>query len=153
MREFTLPKVDTRDKIGKIGFDYAFQIVARYDAAHDLRTPRGERIYQSITGGTVKGPKLNGKVYPDSGGDYGLLRADGVEDVNMHFMLSADDGEWIYVRHYGYQRRNDGYFRVAAYFDAEWDGPHAWLNDAVLIATAQPSDGGRQITYTYYEAV
>jgi hypothetical protein len=75
-----------------------------------------------------------------------------VEDVNAHFMLTADDGEWIYVRHYGY-RRQDDYFRVAAYFDAEWDGPHAWLNDAILIATARIGDAGRSVVYTYYEAV
>lgn len=76
-----------------------------------------------------------------------------IEELNTHFMLNADDGEWIYVRHYGYQRRKDDYFRVAAYFDAEWDGPHAWLNDAVLIATAQMAKNGREVTYTYYEAV
>jgi Protein of unknown function (DUF3237) len=152
MREFTPPKVTTRDRIGVVGLDFAFQIEARFDEPHEFRTLRGGRVYQSIIGGIVSGPKLQGKVYPDSGGDYDFRRPDGIADVNARFMLNASDGEWIYISHSGYHRA-DGYYRVMAFCDAEADGPHAWLNDSVLIATAQESADRRSVTFTYYEAV
>jgi hypothetical protein len=61
MREFTVPKVATRHQLGKVDFDYAFEIAVTCDAPHDLRTPRGGRVYRSTTGGSVKAPGLAGR--------------------------------------------------------------------------------------------
>lgn len=153
MREFTPPPTDTKGKVGKVSLAYAFQLTATYDPARVERTPRGERVFHHITGGTIAGPGLNGRVYPDSGGDFGLRRPDRVEDLNARFMVkAADTGEWIYFSHVGY-RRPDGYFRIQAYFDADAGGRYAWLNDAVVIGTAAPSTDGRQVTFTYYQAL
>ena len=152
MRAFTPPPVDTKDKVGKVDMAYAFQLKAAFDPARTEQTPRGRRTFQSITGGTITGPGLNGAVYPDSGGDYGLVRTDGVEDLSARFMIkAADTGEWIYMSHVGY-RRPDGYYRTQAYFDADAGGRYAWLNDAVVIGTAEASKDGREVTFTYYQA-
>ena len=152
MRPFTAPPITTRDQRGEVKLDYAFQIKAEYDPKSRSATPHGTRIFQQIIGGTVSGPKLNAKVRPDSGGDYNVIRPDKVEDVTARFLLDVD-GELIFVQHIGYWRHTDGYYRFAAFFDADQDGKHTWLQDAVFIATAQPAAGGRHITYTYYEAV
>lgn len=152
MRDFVVPKVDTKH-VGAVKLEHAFRIEMHLDEPHVIRTPRGGRLFQSILGGTIDGPKFNGTVYSDGGGEYGLLRSDNVEDINTHFMLRDEAGEWVYVDQSGYHRRSDGYYRVMAYFDAEKTGPHAWLNDSVLIATARFSDDKTRAFFEYYEAV
>lgn len=72
-------------------------------------------------------------------------------DLNTHLVLNID-GEWIYVRHYGYERP-DGYVRAAAYIDADLCGKHAGLNSCAFIATGERSANGRRIVFTYCEAV
>jgi hypothetical protein len=152
MREFTSPKVDTKS-IGEIKPEYVFQIVAQLDKPVLTETPRGGRIYQSITGGKISGPKLSGTVEPDSGGEYGLRRTDNVDDLDAHFMLRAADGEWIYIQQSGYHRHADGYYRLMAYFDAERGGKNAWLNDTVLVVKGRFSADRRQATFTYFAAL
>jgi hypothetical protein len=152
MRDFVIPKVDTKH-IGEVKLEYAFEIVLQVDKPTITRTPHGGRIYQAINGGTVNGPRLKGSVYADGGGEYGLLRSDNVEDLNTHFMIRDDVGEWIYITQSGYHRRADGYYRVMAYFDSEKTGKHAWLNDSVLIATGHLNPNQQEITFQYYEAV
>lgn len=152
MREFTLPKVATREQRGEVRLEPAFRLDAKFDPLRESRTPHGTRLYQDITAGTLSG-RIAGRVYPDSGGEYGLLRADGVEDVNQRFMLNTDDGEWIFIAHAGYRRRKDGYCRVQASFDADLRGRYAWLNDAVWIATVDTAPDRRSAVYHYCEVV
>ncbi len=153
MRAFTPPKIDTKDKVGPVTMAYAFQLKARFDPAKVEPTAHGGRVFQGIIGGTISGPGLAGEVYPDSGGSHGLVRAsDHVEDLSARFMVKAANGEWLYFSHVGY-RRPDGYFRLQAYFDADAGGPYAWLNDAVMIGTAEASPDGRDVTFTYYQAL
>jgi hypothetical protein len=151
-RAFTPPKVDTKDKVGKVDLAYAFQLKAQFDPVHLEKTPHGQRAFRGLAGGTISGPGLKGAVYPDSGGDFGAIRPDKVEQLNARFMVKADNGEWLYFSHVGYHRP-DGYFRIQAYFDADSYGPYAWLNDAVLIGTAEGSRDGREVTFTYYQAL
>jgi hypothetical protein len=153
MRTFKAPAITTRNDRGPVKLDYAFQIKAEYDPKTVTPTPHGDRIFQQIIGGTADGPKLKGgRVRADSGGDYNVLRPDRVEDVTARFLIEVD-GELIFVQHVGYWRHSDGYYRFTAYFDADQDGKHTWMQDAVFVATAQPNADGRHITYTYYEAV
>jgi hypothetical protein len=151
-RTFTPPKVNTKGEIGPVTLAYAFQLKARFDPAHRETTPHGQRVFQSITGGTITGPGLTGAVFPDSGGNFGAVRSDGVDQLYARFMVKAGNGEWLYFSHVGYHRP-DGYFRIQAYFDADVQGPHAWLNDAVLIGSAEASQDGRDVTFTYYQAL
>jgi len=50
------------------------------------QTPYGERRIIDIQGGTVEGPRLNGKVLP-GGADWLLVRADGVGDLDVRGIL------------------------------------------------------------------
>ena len=130
--------------------EFAFEIRARIDAP--LRAGRGrlgERQHIAITGGSVAGPRLNGRILP-GGSDWALLRDDGSTLVDAHYTVQADDGALIYVHNRGLRvssaevlermRRGEAvaphevYFRSAPVFDAP-DGPHGWLADHLFVAT------------------
>src|ERR1035438_2710914 len=65
--------------------------------------PGGQKAaYTSVKSGTVSGPRLNGKVLDYSGADWPIVRADGVVELNAHYVLEADDGAHIYIRNLGY---------------------------------------------------
>jgi hypothetical protein len=63
-------------------------------------TPRGTRRFYPVTGGSFEGPRLRGEVLPD-GGDWLLLRPDGVLEQDVRITLKTDDGAFIYVRYAG----------------------------------------------------
>jgi hypothetical protein len=150
MRDFVVPKTDTK-VLGKIELEYAFQLRARFDAPHVSKTPKGDFRYQDITSGDVRGERLTATVYADSGGQYDTLRPDRVRDVDAHFILKAENGEWIYVEHVGY-RRQDGYYRAIAYIDADTKGAHDWLNNTTFVVTAKESADEREVVFYYYLA-
>jgi hypothetical protein len=110
--------------------------------------PGGQRAaYTSVKGGTVSGPRLNGKVLDYSGADWPIVRSDGVVELNAHYVLEADDGAQIYIRNLGYvygprseveaarspaNPGKSGYFRCTPYFRAP-EGPYGWLNRTVIV--------------------
>ena len=59
-------------------------------------TPEGHRRVIPITGGTVSGPVLNGRVLP-GGADYQLLRSATLTELDARYVLETDDGERIFV--------------------------------------------------------
>src|SRR5439155_14076925 len=56
--------------------------------------PHGTRATAPITSGTFEGPRLRGTVLP-GGGDWTLLRADGVLELDLRLTLQTDDGALI----------------------------------------------------------
>jgi hypothetical protein len=56
----------------------------------------GARSVFPITGGDFEGPKLRGKVLP-GGGDWALLRHDGVLELDLRVTLQTDDDALIYM--------------------------------------------------------
>jgi len=58
--------------------------------------PLGVRSVFPITGGEFEGPQLRGKVLP-GGGDWALLRSDGVLELDLRTNLQTDDGALIYM--------------------------------------------------------
>jgi Protein of unknown function (DUF3237) len=56
----------------------------------------GTRSVFPITGGEFEGPRLRGKVLP-GGGDWTLLRPDGVLELDLRITLQTDDGALIYM--------------------------------------------------------
>jgi hypothetical protein len=150
MDQASNPAIDTRE-IGEVRLDYAFQLRARYEAPRTERTPKGDFRYQDLVSGEVRGARLKAKVYPNSGGQYDIVRIDRVRDVDAHFILAAENGERIYVEHFGY-RRPDGYYRVIAYVDANTKGAYDWLNDTTFVVTAEESPDQLQVIFTYYVA-
>ena len=62
--------------------------------------PHGTRVTVPITGGHFDGPRLQGKVLP-GGGDWTLLRGDGVLELDLRSTLETDDGALIHMSSFG----------------------------------------------------
>src|SRR5205823_14574994 len=58
--------------------------------------PHGSRVTAPIAGGHFEGPRLRGKVLP-GGGDWTLLRGDGVLELDLRITLETDDGALIHM--------------------------------------------------------
>jgi hypothetical protein len=113
--------------------------------------------------GTVDGPLLRGKVIPMSGGDFPLVRPDGVIDFDARYLLEAEDGAVIYLQNRGFRwaksaaaaekmNRNEPvahdeyYMRVSPKFDVP-EGPHAWMGKYVFVGVAEKIPGANRIHY------
>lgn len=94
-------------------------------------TPHGQRVRIPITGGTFKGPRISGTVFPE-GMDWQLIRPDGMTELEASYLLREADGTVIHIRNRGLAGK--GYARTVAEFEVP-DGPHAWLNEAVFVGT------------------
>jgi hypothetical protein len=115
-----------------------------------------------IDDGEFAGPNIKGTVAPSSGGDYPLVRADGIIDFDARYVLVTDDGAVIYLQSRGYrwhspevtERLNnleevdpaEYYFRVAPKFDAP-EGPYSWLNHHIFIGMGERVPDGNRIHY------
>ena len=62
--------------------------------------PHGTRVIAPITSGTFEGPRLRGRVLP-GGGDWTLLRSDGVLELDLRITLETDDGALISMTSFG----------------------------------------------------
>lgn len=151
-RQFTSPRIATTNERGAVELAVSFTIELELDEPVLETTVRGQRIHQPATGGTVSGPRLSGEVYPQGGGEFGLVRADGTAELFTRLMLIADNGEWLYIQLTGYLRQ-DGYARFQAVFDADRQGPHAWLNESMFVGTIEEREGGRRRRLVCFEAV
>jgi hypothetical protein len=110
----------------------------------------GRRTTVPITGGHFEGPRLRGKVLP-TGGDWTLLRADGVLELDLRVTLETDDGALIHMASFGLRHgppeviaalaRGETvdpatyYFRTHARFDSA-HATYAFLNRLVALSTA-----------------
>lgn len=104
-----------------------------------------------ITGGTVDGPRLQGKILP-GGADWQSIRADGTADIFARYTIEAADGTIVSVTNPGYRhgpapvlaRIAAGeavdpalyYFRTAPRFEVAGDSPHGWLGRTLFLGTA-----------------
>ncbi len=114
--------------------------------------PLGLRRIVPITGGSVSGPRLNGRVVP-GGADWQFVRNDGVLVVEAKYTLESHDGVLIMVTNRGLRHGpaavieklargeavdpKDYYFRTAAEFEAPVASAYAWLNRAIFIGVAE----------------
>ena len=62
--------------------------------------PHGTRVTAPITSGHFEGPRLRGAVLP-GGGDWTLLRGDGVLELDLRVTLETDDGALIHMTSLG----------------------------------------------------
>src|SRR5258705_4754081 len=58
--------------------------------------PHGTRVTAPIASGHFEGPRLRGKVLP-GGGDWTILRGDGVLELDLRITLETDDGALIHM--------------------------------------------------------
>jgi hypothetical protein len=62
--------------------------------------PHGARAIAPIASGQFEGSRLRGRVLP-GGGDWTLLRADGVLELDLRLTLETDDGALIHMTSFG----------------------------------------------------
>src|SRR5437763_15748181 len=121
--------------------------------------PHGTRVTAPITSGHFEGPRLRGKVLP-GGGDWTLLRSDGVLELDLRITLETDDGALINMSSFGFRHgpadvlaalaRGESvdpskyYFRTAPRFETSAPS-YAYLNRVIAIAS-----GDRRATGPIY---
>jgi uncharacterized protein DUF3237 len=147
-------------EVPPIKLEYVFQIRIDFSERVSFATPNGHRAYVPAVSGVIEGPRLQGKVVPHSGADYG-----GNGRLDAHYMLQASDGTMIYINNMGYLYPIDGkpldrndpswggdrefYFRTTPYFDTPV-GPHDWLTRTIIVGTAKRHAKPDYTLFTYY---
>ncbi len=141
-----------------------FTVTAELAAMMTLgRTPYGERRVIGIVGGTVQGPKLNGRILP-GGADWQIVRADGAADIQARYIIESDQGARIVVNSTGLRHgppevlaqlaRGDKvdparyYFRTVMRFETA-DAGVDWLNR--ILALARGERQARSVRLDVYE--
>ena len=61
--------------------------------------PIGTRMYYEVTGGTVSGERLRGKVL--GGGEWALIGPDGFLRIDVRLQVETHDGAFLYVQYVG----------------------------------------------------
>ncbi len=121
----------------------------------------GQRGFVTAAGGRIEGPRLNGHVVANSGGDWAHYRADGTVAFNASYMLEADDGTLIHMTNRGYRHApaeiaqkmealepvpaDSYYMRVNPAFECP-TGPHDWLTRTVIVG-----EGDRHADHTEFK--
>lgn len=121
------------------------------------------RGFTAITGGTVEGPRLRGKVLP-GGGDWWVKRSGNTIELNAHYVVETDDGAAIDVLNRGYYRTptdelltrimEDGeradpadlYYRTSPVFRTGHPA-HKWLAETVFVGLACENAGQVHIRF------
>ena len=112
-------------------------------------THLGRRRVIPITGGTITGPRLKGRVLP-GGADWQVIRADGTAELDARYTLEADDGALISVVNRGLRHGppeivakliagaavdpSTYYFRCTPAFETAAPA-HQWLTRSIFVAT------------------
>ena len=116
-----------------------------------------------VQGGTITGPRLNGRVLPQSGGDWPRLWPSGLVEFEAHYLLEASDGTPIYIHNRGIAYSSpevlarielgasvtseETYCRVTPRFETP-AGPHEWLARTLFVGKGERR--GAQSVFDYY---
>ena len=120
--------------------EYAFTITATIDAAMVMgETALGVRRAIPITGGTVDGKNIKGKIIP-GGADWQRVRSDGVTELEAAYAIQLNDDTLVQVLNRGIvvppeNGRGAPYFRTAISFQAPI-GAYDWLNKSIFLCRA-----------------
>lgn len=98
-------------------------------------TALGHRQYIGITGGTVAGPRLKGRVVP-GGFDFQLTyKASDCTQLSADYFLQAEDGTSIHVLNEGLSCPGGERAIFRPKLEAPANGAHAWMTRATFVAT------------------
>ena len=100
--------------------------------------PHGVRSIVPVTGGDFEGPRLRGTIVP-GGGDWLLLRSDGVLELDLRITLETDDHALIYMTFQGL--RHGDYFRTLPRFETSAD-QYAFLNRIICVGVGEARPDG-----------
>jgi hypothetical protein len=120
--------------------EYLFAITATISAPFEVG-PSSQGIVRAIpiTGGTVEGKGIIGRVVP-GGADWQLSRTDGVTELEATYAIQMDDDTYIKVINRGIVYREEdkpAYFRTNVHFDAPSASQWNWMNEAIFLCKAQ----------------
>ncbi|HVY41252.1 MAG TPA: DUF3237 domain-containing protein [Polyangia bacterium] len=118
--------------------------------------PSGTRVIVPIESGQFEGPRLRGRILP-GGGDWTLLRRDGVLELDLRVTLETDDGALVLMSSFGLRHgppevlaalsrgeRVDPtayYFRTIVRFDTA-HAKYLFLNRLLAVSTGDRRPGG-----------
>ncbi len=139
--------------------DLAVTIAAPVEVGH---TPAGLRRMIPITGGTVKGPRLNGKVLA-GGADFQLILGSGTQaHLDARYVIELDDSSRVFVQNTALrvaslensQRIMNGqpvnpeeiYFRCQPKLEATTPA-WAWLSESQFIGTGRRAPDGVYLSF------
>ena len=138
--------------------DHLFDITLAVEAPLQLigHAPFGDRRIAKVTGGSFEGPNIKGTVR-GGGGDWILVRNDGVMQLDVRLVLETDDGALIYMTYTGLRHgpddvmarlndgqpvnRNDYYFRIVPSFETSAE-KYLWLNKVICIGSGDRTPTG-----------
>ena len=114
--------------------------------------PSGVREVIPITGGSVSGPRLVGRIIP-GGADWCLTRKDGISEVWARYTIELEGGTLVSVLNTGvvrkradgdYEGRTTPVFEVAA-------GRFGWLHDHTFAGTLLAKADGSKVFLEFYQ--
>lgn len=150
--------------------EFLFEIDLSFTRVHNIENmPTGAgRGAVYVDSGDIRGPRLNGRAIPNTGGDYALFRPDGVLAFDARYMLEADDGTLILIHNKGYLwgREDDTmdkirawifdggdvvpeseyYLRAFPTFEVE-AGKYDWLMRYVIVGIGKRKEAGNVVRY------
>ena len=162
---FSAPSGPTDPKL-----EFLFEVRLFFTRVHSIGPmPSGAgRGAVYVDSGWVKGPRLNGKALPGSGGDWSLFRPDGVLQMDARYMLEEDDGTLILLHNRGYLwgrtpdvipriqdwmfrggpavPHSEFYLRCSPTFEVA-TGKHDWLMRHVIVGVGDRYADGNIIRY------
>jgi hypothetical protein len=125
-------------------------------------TPFGGRRIVYVKSGEFSGPRFKGDVLP-GGGDWVLVRKDGVTQLDVRITLRTEDGALIFVTYRGVSNippelrkrilngetvdPSEYYFRTTPYFETAAE-KYAWLNKLVTVGVGKRTATG--VEYSVY---
>lgn len=151
-------------------FEFVFEIDLDFERVHMINDQPGGfgRGAVYVDAGRVSGPRLNGRVIPDSGGDWATFRPDDTVAFDARYMIEADDGALILIRNSGFLwgKKPDTIARIRAWIfdggdpvpDDEYylrarptfevsTGPHDWLTRHVIVGVGRRKEKGNTVRY------
>lgn len=148
--------------------DYSLEYIFSYTATLQAQpevigpVPEGIRANFYVTAGKLEGPRVNGKILP-VGGDWLIIRVDGVGILDVRATFETDDGALIYTAYSGVlDLGEDGYqkflrqelpmhipLRVAPRFHTAHP-KYLWLNRIQCLGVGQADMGRSEVHYDIY---
>lgn len=146
---------------GELRTEWLFDLHATVDAVNAYQVGDfggGMRTIYPVTGGTVDGPRLRGKVMP-FGADFMVARADKVNVLDVRAVIRTEDGADIYAFYPGLLHQDslgplaktpaDGmYFRTTPRFETGAE-QYRWLNRILAVGVGWIDQPGT-VSYKVY---
>ncbi len=131
----------TRNNFFKTEFVYESKVLIDRNVITIDKGKYGLRRIVLITGGTFKGPNIEGTIIP-GGADWQLVRPDGVTELDARYVLKTNDGVMIYANNHILARPQPiesdpkgQYCRCMLNFEAPIGSKYEWLNQFVFLGT------------------